>query len=185
MTHGTVAKRIEHDGWISTGPVLDPVLLDAVIADLPSVPAAAGARNILAECESVRALTPGGCTCARRVRAQPVLFRRPRHSVRTRRPTSNWKVIWHEDLSIAIRERRDVPGYGPWSEKAGSFTYRPGEVLARMLAVRVHLDNCTAENGPVRILQGSHRAGRLTIDAIERCKRPSSRSRASFRPAAC
>jgi hypothetical protein len=32
-------------------------------------------------------------------------------------PDANWLVGWHQDLTIAVRERRDVPGYGPWSIK--------------------------------------------------------------------
>ncbi|HEY0729420.1 MAG TPA: hypothetical protein VGD38_15175, partial [Pyrinomonadaceae bacterium] len=31
---------------------------------------------------------------------------------------ANWKVAWHQDLTIAVRERIDVQGYGPWSLKA-------------------------------------------------------------------
>ena len=26
---------------------------------------------------------------------------------------ANWKVTWHQDLSIAVRRRADVPGFGP------------------------------------------------------------------------
>jgi hypothetical protein len=32
---------------------------------------------------------------------------------------SNWKVVWHQDLTIAVRERREAVGFGPWSKKAG------------------------------------------------------------------
>jgi len=34
-------------------------------------------------------------------------------------PGSNWKVPTHQDLTIAVRERREVEGYGPWSKKVG------------------------------------------------------------------
>src|SRR5689334_21673041 len=34
-------------------------------------------------------------------------------------PEANWKVAWHQDLSIAVRRRLDVAGFGPWSIKAG------------------------------------------------------------------
>ena len=58
-------------------------------------------------------------------------------------PGANWKVPWHQDCAIAVRERRDVPGWGPWSVKdAVPHVRPPAEVLARMLAVRVHLDDC-------------------------------------------
>ena len=32
---------------------------------------------------------------------------------------SNWKVVWHQDRTIAVRERKDVPYFGAWSTKAG------------------------------------------------------------------
>jgi hypothetical protein len=32
---------------------------------------------------------------------------------------SNWKVVWHQDLTIAVRERREADGFGPWGKKAG------------------------------------------------------------------
>lgn len=82
-------------------------------------------------------------------------------------PDANWKVIWHQDLTIAVRERRDVPGFGPWSEKdLIPHVQPPLELLAQMVAVRLHLDDCTEENGPVRVIPGSHRAGRLSPDQI-------------------
>ena len=34
-------------------------------------------------------------------------------------PAANWALGWHQDRTIAVRARADVPGYGPWSRKAG------------------------------------------------------------------
>ena len=82
---------------------------------------------------------------------------------------ANWKVIWHQDLTIAVRERHDVIGFGPWSEKDGvPHVQPPATLLADMVAVRIHLDDCTETNGPVRVLPGSHRAGRLLPNQIDR-----------------
>ena len=39
-----------------------------------------------------------------------------------------------------------------------------------MLALRLHLDPCTTDNGPVRVLDGTHRLGRLAPDAIDRLR---------------
>src|SRR5205085_11960796 len=33
-------------------------------------------------------------------------------------PASNWKVVWHQDRTIAVRERKDGAHFGPWSIKA-------------------------------------------------------------------
>src|SRR5690606_16226043 len=75
-------------------------------------------------------------------------------------PDANWKVAWHQDLSIAVRERADVAGYGPWSRKDGVVHVEPPtSVLKRMVTLRLHLDDCNAENGPLRVLPGSHAHG--------------------------
>jgi ectoine hydroxylase-related dioxygenase (phytanoyl-CoA dioxygenase family) len=42
----------------------------------------------------------------------------------------------------------------------------PVSVLERMLAIRIHLDNCDTQNGALRILPGSHRCGRLSADQV-------------------
>jgi hypothetical protein len=84
-------------------------------------------------------------------------------------PGANWKVSWHQDLTIAVRRRVDAPGFGPWSLKAGIVHVQPPAlVLERMLTLRLHLDPCMADNGPVRVLPGSHRAGHLREEEIER-----------------
>jgi phytanoyl-CoA dioxygenase PhyH len=83
-------------------------------------------------------------------------------------PATNWKVAWHQDLTIAVKERLDVPGFGPWSEKAGVVSVQPPvSVLKNMITIRVHLDDCGPDNGPVRVLPGSHQSGRLDVSEIE------------------
>ena len=76
---------------------------------------------------------------------------------------ANWKVAWHQDLSIAVRERIEVEGFGPWLVKAGvQHVQPPVAVLHRMLTVRVHLDECLEDNGPLLVLPGSHAQGVLS-----------------------
>lgn len=77
-------------------------------------------------------------------------------------PDANWSLFWHQDNVIAVKERRDVSGFMGWSQKAGVWQVQPpAEILAQMIAVRVHLDDCGADNGPLRVLPGSHRFGWL------------------------
>ena len=73
---------------------------------------------------------------------------------------SNWKVVWHQDLTIAVRERRDVNGFGPWTVKAGVLHVQPStEVMHRILAIRLHLDASGPDSGPLRVIPGSHKGG--------------------------
>ena len=78
--------------------------------------------------------------------------------------SANWLVAWHQDLTIEVSERVDTPGFGPWSVKAGvPHVQPPISILQQMLALRIHLDDCHAENGPLRVIPGSHSHARLTI----------------------
>jgi ectoine hydroxylase-related dioxygenase (phytanoyl-CoA dioxygenase family) len=80
---------------------------------------------------------------------------------------SNWKVSWHQDCVIAVGQHQDVEGWGPWSSKSGVPHVRPGaDLLARMLAVRVHLDDCSEYNGALRVLPGSHEKGFMAENEI-------------------
>jgi Phytanoyl-CoA dioxygenase (PhyH) len=84
-------------------------------------------------------------------------------------PEINWLVAWHQDLTIAVRTKSDVPGYGPWSLKEGvPHVQPPVHLLEQMLTVRLHLDDCDESNGALRVIPGSHRLDRLSAEAIRR-----------------
>ncbi len=81
---------------------------------------------------------------------------------------ANWKVTWHQDITIAVAKRRNVAGFGPWSEKAGIVHVQPPAfILEKMLTLRLHLDDCTAENGALSVIPGSHRRGRLRHEQMQ------------------
>ena len=153
-----------------TGAAFAPALLDAagleslaaLAEDLP--PGSAGQRlgggahlkrllnqNGPVHALAAAALGPG----ARPVRA--VLF--------DKSPQTNWAVAWHQDRTIAVRERVEVEGFGPWSRKADVLHVEPPfRVIEAMVTVRVHLDACDADNAPLLAAAGSHRLGRIPSD---------------------
>lgn len=82
-------------------------------------------------------------------------------------PASNWLVVWHQDTALPLRERREVSGWGPWSIKDGvNYAHAPSSALEQVLALRLHLDNSAAENGPLRVLPGTHTRGVLNDDEL-------------------
>jgi ectoine hydroxylase-related dioxygenase (phytanoyl-CoA dioxygenase family) len=91
-------------------------------------------------------------------------------------PDANWLVSWHQDTALPMTERHDVAGWGPWSKKCGvDYGHAPGRVLDRVIALRVHLDDSTADNGPLRVLPGSHSRGVLSdaqIHELSECVPP-------------
>lgn len=149
------------DSFPATGFALIPAILPA------------------AECESIAArIQPGaasaGTRCllplawcaalARRLRLHPALTGLiPAGHVAVqctyfeKSAARNWLVPVHQDLSIPVARRVDAPGLRGWSEKEGAlFVQAPAELLAQLVAVRVHLDACGADDGLLRVLPGSH-----------------------------
>ena len=81
----------------------------------------------------------------------------------------NWKVPFHQDVTIRVKERKAVEGFETWWEKDGvPHVWPTAGVLENMLAVRIQLDHCGLENGPLRVIPRSHTEGILSAEDIER-----------------
>lgn len=80
--------------------------------------------------------------------------------------TSNWFVAYHQDRSIPVASCVSSDWVG-WSQKEGmTFVHGSDGLLAKMIAVRLHVDDSTSDNGPLRVLPGSHRQGTLSPEDI-------------------
>ena len=83
-------------------------------------------------------------------------------------PTSNWLVSWHQDKTVAVNEKRDVVGWGPWSVKDGVTHVQPSiEVLENMLTLRIHLDASNQDNGCLKVIANSQEKGLIEQQEIE------------------
>jgi hypothetical protein len=77
-------------------------------------------------------------------------------------PKANWLVPWHQDLAIAVAARIETHGFTGWSIKeAVPHVHPPREILEGMITLRLHLDDCSADNGALKVIPGSHRHGKL------------------------
>ncbi|HWZ79653.1 MAG TPA: phytanoyl-CoA dioxygenase family protein [Candidatus Sulfotelmatobacter sp.] len=80
---------------------------------------------------------------------------------------ANWLVVWHQDTALPLRERQELQGWGPWSVKEGiNYAHAPSTTLSQVLALRIHFDDSTSANGPLRVLPGTHELGVLSDDQI-------------------
>jgi len=88
--------------------------------------------------------------------------------------STNWGLPWHQDRTIAVTQRVEVAGFGPWTVKRGLLHVAPPfELLAGMVTLRVHLDPVPETNAPLLIAPGSHRLGQIheseLISVVQRC----------------
>lgn len=82
-------------------------------------------------------------------------------------PTANWLVPWHQDVTITVKERRDVPGFEARPVQEGVVhVLPPVSVSENLLTLRIHLDDAPADHGALRVLPQSHLTGRLEPSAI-------------------
>lgn len=73
-------------------------------------------------------------------------------------PDRSWGLAWHKDTAIAVRDNTLASSqFTRPTLKAGVPHVIAGdEILGRMLTMRIHLDQVTDENGPLRVVPGSH-----------------------------
>lgn len=74
-------------------------------------------------------------------------------------PGQSWALPWHKDMTIAVKNNK-LP-----SEQFTKPTFKAGVphvegpewLLEQMLTLRLHLDDMTDDNGPLKVIPGSHR----------------------------
>jgi len=168
------ALRLDTDGAQLMRAALDPTTLRELIDVLAEQPAdqagvrlfgVAGLDAFVGPHGVVGALAASAmCAPAQPVRA--VLF--------DKTASINWALAWRQDRVVAVRERVEAEGFGPWSRKHGALHVAPPfEVLSAMRTLRVHLDPVPETNAPLLIAPGSHAFGRISErdvpSVVEKC----------------
>lgn len=85
-------------------------------------------------------------------------------------PVKNWLVSWHQDKTVSVNKKQHIVGWGPWSLKDNTHHVQPSEsVLNNMITFRIHLDDCNADNGCLKVIPNSHNSGvlkQIEIDSL-------------------
>lgn len=82
--------------------------------------------------------------------------------------TNNWFVAYHQDRSIPVASSESAKGWPGWSLKEGmTFVHGPDNLMEEMIAIRLHVDDSTSDNGPLRVIPDSHGAGTLMPEQID------------------
>lgn len=164
---------IETHGFAVRRAVLDPDRVTLLRRELEPLLAGCGSAGLRGIAEKSRAVQELAHSNRVRELVNEVLGNgaRPVRSILfNKHPESNWRVTWHQDLSIAVEERHEVEGYSNWSMKDGVVHVQPPDaVLERMVTIRLHLDDADETNGALIVSPGSHRDGRMgAAQAAER-----------------
>jgi len=71
--------------------------------------------------------------------------------------SSNWFVPYHQDLTIAVDKKAELPGFGPWTVKQNQTAVQaPVELLQNIYTIRIHLDDTDENNGALKVIPKSH-----------------------------
>lgn len=164
-----VRSRLAALGEALSGHAGDPaVLSDAAVA-------VSGARDLFR-------LWPGAAELARSPALREVLLAElgPEAGVVRglffdKPPGHGWALPWHKDYTVAVRAHGPLGRFLKPTTKAGiPHLEAPTDLLARMLTARIHLDDMTDENGPLRVVPGSHRFDRTADEprppVVVRCR---------------
>lgn len=73
-------------------------------------------------------------------------------------PERTWNLPWHKDTSISVKDNSVASqSFSRPTVKAGvPHVIASDDLLRQMLTLRIHLDEVTDENGPLRVIPGSH-----------------------------
>jgi ectoine hydroxylase-related dioxygenase (phytanoyl-CoA dioxygenase family) len=130
---------------------------------------APGLRNLLTRCSSVKSFATSGI--AMQI-AKAILGYTPvavRSILFDKTPSTNWYVTWHQDVSIPVKNKVELEGFGPWSVKEDVLHVQPpAAILEKMVSLRIHLDECSEDNGAIKFISGSHLAGVLDAPDLVR-----------------
>jgi hypothetical protein len=170
------ALDVEERGFAIIGDAIGHDAVARYCSALDSTDASAGTRNLLDRVPATRSLIDAANLPrllkgiagldARIVRA--TLFDKSRGA--------NWRVPWHQDTFVATETIGEAAGFSAWTTKDGVPHARaPREILQRMIAVRFHIDDCGVDDGPLRVVPGTHADGLLggrEIDAAVTSRAP-------------
>lgn len=160
------------DGFVVIPTVLDGPRCDAITARIDSfISDAPGTRSLLAHawCRALAGTLRGHPEVGRLIPPGHVAVQCTYFEKSIDR---NWLVPIHQDLSIPVRERVEHPVLRGWSEKEGAlFVQPPAELLETLVAVRIHLDPCLDEDGPLKFVPATHTRGRIDDAEAGRLRR--------------
>lgn len=162
---------IEENGFEVHSSFLDGDSINEIIEEIEALGSEYpkhGIRNAEKKLSSVKKLIESDLL---REKAESYLSGSPevvRVIVFDKTPDKNWLVTWHQDKTISVSDKRDIPNWGPWTLKDGINHVQPElEVLEDMVTFRLHLDEASESNGCLKVIPKSHSLGILNKNDLD------------------
>lgn len=170
-------EALARDGFATVEAVFSPAEAQALVADLESAlastladdPAIRGGEGTVYAARNVLRLWPPTADVWRRPPLPGLLaaalgpdFGLVRALYFDKPPGNSWALPWHKDLTVAVKNNRlGGARFSRPTRKAGvPHAEAPACVLEAMLTARLHLDDVGDDNGPLKVVPGSHRTGK-------------------------
>lgn len=153
----THRSSFELNGFVIVNGVLAETDIDELLIELDSERLGrAGARNLMSN-KSVAALANDAKLVGLASEIAGKKMQPYKATLFAKMGKANWLVAWHQDTALPIEAAPYDRGWGSGSIKEGiTFSHAPAEALFKIVALRLHLDNSTELNGPLRVIPGSH-----------------------------
>jgi ectoine hydroxylase-related dioxygenase (phytanoyl-CoA dioxygenase family) len=175
-TDTSYAEIVERDGFTVLADVLDDTLISELRTTIGAVTSGDGVYNRggVYAIRNLLKLAPDVKNALRAPKVRDVVesvLGRDAMLVRglylDKIPRTNWAVSWHQDAAVTVKARGEATGFGPWSTKGGvQHVMAPPGLLAYMLTIRLHLDECGEDQGGLKAISASHQYGRLPLESI-------------------
>ncbi len=174
----TWRSELDRDGYVMRLAVFSPGEVAGLLADCErmlcanaasdsllagSDGAAYGARNILTLWPNLSAVLQQAKFAAYLLEALGPDCGAVRGLYFDKPPGHSWALPWHRDQTIAVQAHEPSGEFRKPTFKAGvPHVEATAAVLDTMLTARIHLDDMTSLNGPLRVIPGSHRTRATT-----------------------
>jgi len=160
--------NIQDNGIEHLPAFISKEIIHSLIDDIESKKAEHGLRNAQKKLKSINTLTQSNSIimlCEKILGKNPKLVRAIYFD---KTASKNWLVTWHQDKTICVNKKYNIPNWGPWTIKDNVHHVQPDiQVLNQMLTIRIHLDDADENNGCLKVIPYSHELGFIKQNDIK------------------
>ncbi len=164
----SMQTELHANGYFILRKFLNSAQLEALRSACTAIQEQYGVRQVLQQYPAIQAALPVSAINAVLSALDLSAASTVRSLFFNKNAAHNWLVPWHQDKTICVNTSSVILSeYQKWTHKNGIFHVEPpADILNSMLTWRFALDDSDRDNGALKVIPGSHRAGKLTLEEI-------------------